>query len=261
MEFLKKIKFGHVVLILALYMGINIGLKYYKIYDFIHNSGEINTEVLIDSYEFGDKKFEFYYNESNPYGEVEIKLNGVNLPMDRGFYNQDKTRHIYIMQYDKKDIYQNNIKLEPIKTIGNHKIKNVYIYEFDMNSEVKSIDPTVDSDLIVKSSLVDSKNINIDSDKLRTMINTWKKMSGESFKINYKEQSILNFIYAWNPYNFETCDFDNSESTNFNLLNNEKIIIEVFHKLDNKFYGNSYYELTQTQYDEFVNFIKSSNPQ
>ena len=255
MEFLKKIKFIHVVLILALYMGINIGLKYYKIYDFIHHSGEINTNVLIDTYELGDKTFEFCHDESNPYGEVEVKLNGVKLPMDRGFYNEDKTKHIYIKQYDEKDIYQDNVKLEPIKTIGNNKIKNVYIYEFDINSEVKAIFPNIHSDLIVKSSLVDSNNITIDSAKLKTMINTWNKITNESFKHVYKETYILTFDYTWHPYNFETCDFDDGDSVDFSLLDNERIIIEVFHRTDSKSYGNSYYELTQKQYDEFVNLI------
>ena len=245
MEILKKIKFKYILLILALYMGVNIGLKYKELNDVIYGNETEKTLELIDTYQFDDKLFEFYYDGTS---ESIVKLNGTQVKFHSGYYNTDKTRHIYIEQWNKRTIKQNGEIIEPIYKIESNKFKNIYIYEFDVNSEIigKSIDKENDTELT--SSLVDNKQVDIDLNELDKMMSIWRKMDDdEIYARKFKQYNLLQYENNWDVYAFLHCNFSTyHDSYSFNLIDNEKIIIEAK--------GNSY-ELTQKQYDEFVNFI------
>ena len=238
---LNKIKFWHVILVILLYMGINISVKINMIKE-ISTNGKTEAEVeIIDTFDFDGKVFEFYSNGT-------IMLNGYEIQRDTGFYNDDKTRHIYINKWHKRIIKQNDEILEPIFKVESNKFKNIYVYEFDVNAEIYGKEIDKENDIDITSSVNEGKNLSIDFNKLEQMVHSWRKMGiDEKFVYKLKKHDLLQIDYNWHEYQFIHCNFS-PYSISFDLYDNEKIIIHA--------YGNNY-ELTQSQYDEFIDFIKS----
>ena len=248
MEILKKFKFGHFIIILILCLGTSIGFKVKKIYDVLYPSSE-TKEILVDSFDLDGKVFDFYQNNNS--AVLEMKLNGVNFNYEHGYYNDDQTRHIYI----DEDIYptyfyQNGELLKPIKIIEDRNFYRINIYEFDINSEIKMIKKTKTSNTSTSNDI----NNDLDYDKLNSLVSTWKKLGeDEDIKPHYK--NINMFVIS--DYDFNYGEFYKNNSKSFSLMRNSRIIIQTNYIESNK----CFYELTQEQYDEFIDFINNFNPQ
>ena len=249
MKLLKKIKFSHIVLVILLYMGVNIGLKIREIYEASSGGANNKEEVitLLETYDFDGTPIEFY--QSSIKGKYAM-MNGIKIKFDIGYTNKDQSKYIYIEYYDKRIIKQNNKVIEPVLKLGNNKSKYINVYEFDSNSEVIGILENKEYDISITSSLSDSRQLDLDYEKLESMMDTWRLMSDdEKFVYKYKKYDILNIENNWQSYDFRFNSFY-SNTTSFDLIDNDKIIIRVYYN-----FKEYHYELTQSQYDEFVSFI------